>query len=115
MAINRIFYMTNIKIRDKNISREDLLMEKLVDFYKKRLFDPFCRHSRIQFRYSENNVVITTIGQLNFFKWALKNGVIKYVGENLDKIKNDMLKNNKNRKKRDSADTSSEEQYNSES
>ena len=78
--------------------------------YNKRLFDPFCRHSRIQFKYSDCSVVITTIGQLNFFKWALKNNIINYVTEYLDNIKLDMLKNNKNRKKKNtSSETSSEE------
>lgn len=58
--------------------------------YKKKMFDPFCRKRRIPFNYSENKCVITTIGQLNFFRWAIKNEAIKYVMDNLNNITEDM-------------------------
>lgn len=58
--------------------------------YRKKMFDPFCRKRRIPFYYSENKCVITTIGQLNFFRWAIENNVIDYVENNLGKINDDM-------------------------
>jgi hypothetical protein len=58
--------------------------------YKKKLFDPFCRKRRIPFYYTVDKCLITTIGQLNFFKWALSNKIIDYVEANLDIINNDM-------------------------
>lgn len=70
--------------------------------YSKKFFDPFCRRNRIYYKNSVN----TTIGQLNFFKWAFNNGIIDYVVENYKQIEHDMnnsmKKTNKNttRKKR---------------
>lgn len=63
--------------------------------YKKKLFDPFCRKQRIAFHYDENKCVVTTIGQLNFFRWAINYGVLKYVEEHLQKITSDMINSNK--------------------
>jgi hypothetical protein len=63
--------------------------------YKKKMFDPFCRKRRIPFYYEENKCVITTIGQLNFFKWSIKNEIINYVINNFQKINDDMTLSNK--------------------
>ena len=57
--------------------------------YSKKRFDPFCRWERITIPFN-NKYIQTTIGQLNFFKWALENDVIKYIEENYDTIDNDM-------------------------
>lgn len=59
--------------------------------FNKKLFDPFCRRSRIKFRYNNDSMLITTLGQLNFFKWSIENNVIDYVKNNLEKIENDMI------------------------
>jgi len=57
--------------------------------YSKRYFDPFCRRNRIE--YSNNHGLIqTTIGQLNFFKWAINNHIIKFVIKNYKNIECDM-------------------------
>lgn len=58
--------------------------------YSKKRFDPFCRWERITIPYKGSMHIQTTIGQLNFFKWALENEVIKYIGENYDAIDADM-------------------------
>ena len=63
--------------------------------YNKKYFDPFCRGNRIPFFYDKNMCIITTIGQLNFFKWAISKNVIDWVSENLDLIEADMNKTNK--------------------
>ena len=44
--------------------------------YSKKRFDPFCRWERINLPYKQDSYIETTIGQLNFFKWTLENGVI---------------------------------------
>ena len=62
--------------------------------YSKKRFDPFCRWERINIPYKDGNQIQTTIGQLNFFKWALENGVIDYIEENKDAIEQDMTKRN---------------------
>ena len=58
--------------------------------YHKRLFDPFCRGRRIYFEYYEGCEIETTVGQLNFFKWAIQNKVLDYVETHLDRIINHM-------------------------
>lgn len=63
--------------------------------YNKKYFDPFCRGNRIPFFYDKNTCIITTIGQLNFFKWAISKDVINWVSNNLELIEADMNKSNK--------------------
>ncbi len=62
--------------------------------YSKRRFDPFCRWERINIPYKENSYIQTTIGQLNFFKWALENNVIDYIEQNFKSIELDMNSRN---------------------
>ena len=63
--------------------------------YRKKLFDPFCRKKRIAFYYDENKCIITTIGQLNFFRWSIKYKILDYVYDNLTNICNDMNESTK--------------------
>lgn len=81
--------------------------------YSKRFCDPFCRRQRVIFDYinnkiydfkkdlelDHNNYIITTIGQLNFFKFAIQDDIIKYAMDNIVQIEEDM---NKTLKIRDS-------------
>lgn len=67
--------------------------------YSKKRFDPFCRWDRINVPYKGDKYIQTTIGQLNFFKWALENDVIRYVEENYANIEKDMNNRNSNAKK----------------
>jgi len=60
------------------------------DGYSKEMFDPYCRKDRIIIPYDETTQIVTTIGQLNFFKWAIMNKVIDYIVENYDDITKDM-------------------------
>ena len=66
--------------------------------YSKKYFDPFCRKDRITYCYDPKNekCIITTIAQLNFFKWALKYKVLTYLEKNFDDIYHDMVFNKKN-------------------
>ena len=61
---------------------------QLKSFSKKR-FDPFCRRERIKFKVNDKEIE-TTIGQLNFFKWAIENLIIDYINQNYKDIENDM-------------------------
>ena len=73
--------------------------------YNKRFFDPFCRinkknmTNKIAFKYESDKIIITTIGQLNFFRWAIKNKIIDYVIQDHTKINNEMNNINCNKKK----------------
>lgn len=62
--------------------------------YSKKRFDPFCRWERISIPYDEEKYMETTIGQLNFFKWAIENDIIEYIKTNYEEIEQDM--NNRN-------------------
>jgi len=62
--------------------------------YNKSRFDPFCRRDRITIPYNETTGMVTTIGQLNFFKWAIENRILEYIEENFDAIENDMNSRN---------------------
>ena len=69
--------------------------------YQKKQFDPFCRRDRIQFYYDNENYITTTVGQLNFFKWAIENNVIKFIEENFTEIEHDMNSRNSTAKNKD--------------
>ena len=64
--------------------------------YSKKRFDPFCRWERIQVPIEKNSNYSfeTTIGQMNFFKWAIENKIIHYIEQNYAEIEVDMNENN---------------------
>jgi len=84
--------------------------------YHKKIFDPFCRRTRIYFDFQTNEIlvlspdeyklfknsdkgIVSTPGQFNFFKWAIENKVIDYAFEHLEEIESDMLKYADNKEK----------------
>jgi hypothetical protein len=69
--------------------------------YSKSRFDPFCRWERISIPYKNETCIETTIGQLNFFKWAIENKIIEYIEENYDAIEKDMNSRNSTSKRKD--------------
>jgi hypothetical protein len=68
--------------------------------YGKSRFDPFCRRDRITIPVSGTTGLVTTIGQLNFFKWAIENCVLLYIDSNFDDIEADMNSRNSISKKK---------------
>lgn len=60
--------------------------------YTKLYFDPFRRHERISFVLETDpiKVVESTVGQLNFFRWALQNHVLDYIQAHLEEIEQHM-------------------------
>lgn len=71
--------------------------------YSKRRFDPFCRWDRISIPYKGDKYIETTIGQLNFFKWALENKVVDYIDDNYETIEKDMNGRNSTSKRKEMA------------
>ena len=69
--------------------------------YSKKRFDPFCRWDRISIPYTNGKFIETTIGQLNFFKWALENKVIDYIEQNYIEIEKDMNNRNSTSKRKE--------------
>jgi hypothetical protein len=57
--------------------------------YSKKRFDPFCRRDRIKYN-CQGEILDTTIGQLNFFKWAISNLILDYINIHKSSIELDM-------------------------
>jgi hypothetical protein len=58
--------------------------------YSKKLFDPFCRRERIYFQVPGQPSFLTTVGKLNFFRWALEKGVLDYLRLNTTAVEAEM-------------------------
>ena len=58
--------------------------------FSKKLFDPFCRRERIDFQIGDKILAGTTVGKLNFFRWAIEKKVLDYILEHQEKIEKDM-------------------------
>jgi len=54
--------------------------------FSKKLFDPFCRRERILFQCGSHAPFETTIGQLNFFRWAFEKNILAYIRNHLTDI-----------------------------
>jgi hypothetical protein len=59
--------------------------------YSKQFFDPNCRRERIMFQIPGFEPFLTTVGKLNFFRWAIESKIIDYIKENYDKIQEERL------------------------
>lgn len=58
--------------------------------YSKKLFDPFCRRERIMFSLPGTEQFVTTVGKLNFFRWAIEKNVIEYLKTNRVTVETEM-------------------------
>ena len=100
----KYYTLYSIEQTTDNISRRFKVYDdyklKLKAYSKKR-FDPFCRWDRISIPYTKGKFIETTIGQLNFFKWALENKVIEYIEQNYDIIEKDMNSRNSTSKRKE--------------
>lgn len=102
--------MTKFKVYDK--------YKLQLKAYSKRRFDPFCRtdpfcrSEKILIPYHSDAFLETTLGQLNFFKWAIEYRVLDYIAENYEEIERDMNTRNggskRNRKNGSESSTSVE-------
>lgn len=105
----------------KNFTQYVLNNQKFVVFlsykgqlraYSKKFFDPNCRRERIMFEIPGKEPFLTTIGKLNFFKWAYECKVIDFIEENIDKLRegyNSFLKENSIQLKKSTSSLSSHE------
>lgn len=95
-----------------------MMGEGQVGGYTKQLFDPFCRKWRkekrkdrndktytvkiyhgIKFYYTDDEYEITTVAQLNFFKWFIGNKVLDYMIEHKDELTAEMNRYNHDKKR----------------
>jgi len=58
--------------------------------YSKKLFDPFCRRERISFQIPGHEAFLTTVGKLNFFRWAIEKGILDYIKGHQPEIEKEM-------------------------
>lgn len=88
----------DIKIDDKEYFSINIMYKAQLKSYKKTNFDPFRRDRKFMYNYDKNDdnkQVITTLGQLNFFKWAISNNIIGCVERHYETIIDAMNKYNK--------------------
>jgi hypothetical protein len=55
--------------------------------YSKQYFDPNCRRERIMFKIPNYDQFMTTIGKLNFFRWALESNILNYIEAHEEEIR----------------------------
>ena len=55
--------------------------------YSKQYFDPNCRRERIMFTIPNHAPFMTTIGKLNFFRWALESNILEYMEAHEEEIR----------------------------
>jgi len=106
---NKIIY----KIVENNIStlfNVYTSYKQQLKIYQKRYFDPFSRGERIPF-FIDNTCIITTIGQLNFFKWFISKDIYQYIKTYQEIIENDMNKKKKHEKIKFSNDIKYKKSY----
>jgi hypothetical protein len=58
--------------------------------YSKKLFDPFCRRERISFQIPGHEAFLTTVGKLNFFRWAIEKGILDYIKSHQAEVEKEM-------------------------
>jgi len=76
--------------------------------YSKQYFDPNCRRERIMFKIPGHDQFMTTIGKLNFFRWALETNILEYIEAHEEEIRtgyNAYLKETTQTLKRDKNNT----------
>jgi hypothetical protein len=82
--------------------------------YSKKRFDPFCRWDRISIPCKNDELgdecfMETTIGQLNFFKWAIENRILDFIDKNYSEIEKDMNSRNSSSRRNTTSSTESSE------
>lgn len=92
----KILITTDDTVMDVHISYKAQLKS-----YKKKYFDPFKRREKFDYIFKKiGKNIHTTIGQLNFFRWAIENNIISYVEKNYENVSKEMNLSNKDDKKR---------------
>jgi len=127
---NKVVY----KLKDGSTFNMYLDYKSQLDGYSKRVFDPFCRRQRLFIDFetktpiflskeeidkykSRTDGLVTTIGQLAFFRWAILKEVIDFCFNNKEKIDEEMEKSSgktgkKAQKKKDTITVTKDEKEN---
>lgn len=88
-------YDTRYHIRKDDNTLEEVTVyldyKSQLQSYSKKYFDAFCRTKRIYISNFDGEKEETTVGQLNFFKWAISKNIINYIKQHREDINNDMI------------------------
>ena len=80
---NNLTYTT----KDGKIFSVHCAYKSSLDGYSKKLFDPFCRSTKISYTVpGTSNEIHTTVAQLNFIRWCIKNNIIEYIHNNKNEL-----------------------------
>tara|TARA_A100001015_G_scaffold174640_1_gene194155 strand:+ start:2425 stop:2979 length:555 start_codon:yes stop_codon:yes gene_type:complete len=98
----KYFTVYDLKKGDKSVRFKVYIDYKLkLKAYSKKRFDPFCRWERINIPYKNDTFIQTTIGQLNFFRWAQEKQILNYIFKHIEEINTDMNKRNSTSRSKD--------------
>ena len=82
---NNLTYKTN----DGKIFSVHCAYKSSLDGYSKKLFDPLCRTDKNNYTIpGTSDEIHTTVAQLNFIRWCIKNNIIEYIKINKNKLFN---------------------------
>ena len=74
---------TSFKTQDGKLFTVHCAYKSSLDGYSKKLFDPFCRSEKFAYIVpGTSHEIHTTLAQLNFIKWCIKNNIIYYISTN---------------------------------
>jgi hypothetical protein len=95
--VTRYCYLYKLSIPINNSYNKEQIFNINISYkaqlksFKKRYFDPFRRKKKFNFWFGKHELnILTTLGQLNFFRWALSFDVIKYAEKNYKEINGKM-------------------------
>ena len=101
-----ITYIGNNSHNDNYLLKLWKKYKSILKSFSKKSFDPFGRtdpkgRGRIKIKDCETDeiVLVSTIGQLNCFKWMIEDNIIEYIEENYDEISDQMIEDSKTKKK----------------
>ncbi len=73
---------TTFKTNDGKLFTVHCAYKSSLDGYSKKLFDPFCRSEKFTYTIpGTSHEIYTTLAQLNFIKWCIKNKIIDYISD----------------------------------
>jgi hypothetical protein len=104
--VTRYCYLYKLNINVNNVYKQQENLNINISYkaqlksFKKKYFDPFRRKKKFYYTFNKNNLILlTTIGQLNFFRWAISHDIIKYTETNYRTITTQLSHVNKYFKK----------------
>ena len=73
---------TTYKTSDGKLFTVHCAYKSSLDGYSKKLLDPFCRSEKFAYVVpGTSHEIQTTLAQLNFIKWCIKNNIIDYIAD----------------------------------